>query len=134
MQIRRMRKPLFSRFADAIANGAGRPAATMLVSIAILAWLACGPWFHFGPKWELVISTGGTVVTLLMVFVIQHSQKNDSAALHIKLDEIISALGSADKQLLDLEKASPDYLEHVRTQYQDKARAARDGNEKEKPP
>jgi len=120
-------KPLFSRFADAIAEGASRPGATMAITIVIVLWAACGFWFHFSEKWQLVISTGGTVVTLLMVFVIQHSQKNDSSALHIKLDEIIRVMAKADNELLDLEKASQADLDDLRKSYHDKATEARGG-------
>ena len=122
-----MGKPLFSRFADAIAQGASRPGATMMITIVIVLWAGCGFWFHFSEKWQLVISTGGTVVTLLLVFVIQHSQKNDSSALHIKLDEIIRVLVKADNELLDLEKASQGDLDELRSSYHDKAAEARGG-------
>ena len=127
----RISKPLFSRIADAIAYGTSRPAATMLASLGIVVWVACGFYFKFDAKWQLAIGTLGTVITLLMVFVIQHSQENDSAALHIKLDEIIRVLADADNQLLDLEKASQDDLEELRQAYHDKAAAARCDAERE---
>jgi len=126
-----MSKPLFSRFADGIATGASRPSATILITVVILLWVVSGFWFKFSEKWQLVISTGGTVVTLLMVFVIQHSQKNDSAAFHIKLDEIIRALETADNALLDLEKSSQGHLDKVRSSYHDKAVEARDTSSRE---
>ena len=126
-----MGKPLFSRFADAIARGASRPSATMAVMVVILLWAVCGFWFHFGEKWQLAISTGGTVVTLLMVFVIQHSQKHDSSALHIKLDEVIRVLVKADNELLDLEKASQRDLDKLRNSYHEKATEARGGVSRE---
>lgn len=122
-----MSKPLFGRFADAVARGSSRPGATMGITLIILLWAVCGWWFNFSEKWQLVISTGGTVVTLLMVFVIQHSQKNDSAAQHIKLDEIIRVLVKADNELLDLEKASQGDLDKLRGTYHDKAAEARGG-------
>ncbi|HTH67846.1 MAG TPA: low affinity iron permease family protein, partial [Rhodanobacter sp.] len=79
----------FRHFAETTARNTGRPAAFLLAVLVVLVWAATGPLFHFGDTWQLVINTGTTIITFLMVFLIQNSQNRDSAALQIKLDELI---------------------------------------------
>lgn len=110
-------KSLFSRLANATSRGAGTPIASILAVSAVIVWAATGPWFHYGETWQLVINTGTTIVTFLMVFLIQHTQNCDSSAVHIKLDEIISTLKDADNAVLDLENADSDELDRLSAQY-----------------
>jgi low affinity Fe/Cu permease len=117
-----MKQSLFSRIANATARGAGKPVSTILAVTAVIVWAATGPWFHYGETWQLVINTGTTIITFLMVFLIQHTQNNDTAAMHIKLDEIIYVLKKADNSLLDLEHADPEELDRRQEAYA--ARAA----------
>lgn len=120
-----MRQSLFSRVANATARGAGKPVASILAVMAVVIWAATGPWFHFGETWQLVINTGTTIITFLMVFLIQHTQNTDTAAVHIKLDEIICVLNKADNSLLDLEHADIEELDRLRDAYAAKATAAK---------
>jgi low affinity Fe/Cu permease len=126
-----MSQSFFSRVANATARGVGKPAASILAVSAVGIWAVTGPWFHFGETWQLVINTGTTIITFLMVFLIQHTQNNDTAAVHIKLDEIICVLKKADNSLLDLEHADIEELDRLQDAYAAKASAARQGAEVE---
>ncbi len=106
----------FQRFAEAIARWSGRPAAFALATAVVVAWAATGPMFHFGDTWQLVINTGTTIVTFLMVFLIQNTQNRDSIALQIKLDELIRS-SDAHNALLDLEELDDAALERIRRNY-----------------
>jgi low affinity Fe/Cu permease len=90
-----------------------------------VAWAATGPLFGFNDTWQLVINTGTTIVTFLMVFLIQSTQNRDSEAIQVKLDEIIRAIGRAKNELLDLEELEESDLDRIRKEYLDLARAAR---------
>jgi low affinity Fe/Cu permease len=116
----------FSRFANWIAVAAGHPSAFVMAGMIILGWLLSGPVFAFSDTWQLFINTGTTIVTFLMVFLIQNTQNRDSAALHLKLDEIIRAAQGAHNALLDLEELSERDLIRLRDQYEELARAARE--------
>jgi low affinity Fe/Cu permease len=116
----------FNRFANATARLAGKPLATAMAVVLVLAWAASGPVFHYSENWQLVINTGTTIITFLMVFVIQHSQNCDSASLHIKLDEIISVLRQADDAMMDLSSLDPDELDKLQETYRVKAALARE--------
>jgi len=120
-----MSQSLFSRVANATARGAGKPVASILAVTAVVIWAVTGPWFDFGETWQLVINTGTTIITFLMVFLIQHTQNTDTAAVHIKLDEIICVLKKADNSLLDLEHADIEELDRLRDAYAAKATAAK---------
>src|SRR5262247_745445 len=96
-------KSSFTHFAKWTARVTGRPAAFIAALAVILAWGITGPLFGFSDTWQLVINTGTTIVTFLMVFLVQNTQNRDAKAIHLKLDELIRALGSARNRLLDLE-------------------------------
>ena len=106
----------FRRFAEATARQSGRPATFLAAVLIVAVWAASGPFFHFGDTWQLVINTGTTIITFLMVFLIQNSQNRDSAALQIKLDELIRAT-AAHNSLLDLEEVDEETLERIRENY-----------------
>src|SRR5690348_18294719 len=106
----------FRHFAETTARNTGRPAAFLLAVLVVLVWAATGPLFHFGDTWQLVINTGTTIITFLMVFLIQNSQNRDSAALQIKLDELIRST-AAHNSLLDLEDLDEETLERIRENY-----------------
>lgn len=115
----------FSRFARTMADWAGRP-QTFVTAVAIICiWAATGPLFGFDDTWQLIINTSTTIITFLMVFVIQNSQNRDSEALHVKLDELIRAIDAADNKLLNLEELDVGEIEKVRKQYRAYAAAAR---------
>jgi low affinity Fe/Cu permease len=115
----------FSRFANWIARASGHPAAFVLAAATIAVWLVSGPLFGFSDTWQLVINTGTTIVTFMMVFLIQNTQNRDGAALQLKLDELIRATQGAHNALLDLEELSERDLEKFRRRYLELAREAR---------
>jgi low affinity Fe/Cu permease len=115
----------FSRFAKWTAQASGHPTAFALAGGTIVAWLITGPAFGFSDTWQLVINTGTTIVTFLMVFLIQNTQNRDSAAVQLKLDEIIRALDGAHNALLDLEEMPERDLARFRGRYEELAREAR---------
>ena len=115
----------FSRLANWTARAIGHPAAFAIAAAVVLVWLVSGPIFGFSDTWQLVINTGTTIVTFLVVFLIQNTQNRDGAALQIKLDELIRAMEGAHNALLDLEELPEHDLERFRKQYQDLARKAR---------
>lgn len=108
-----------------IARATGRPAAFGLAAATILVWAFTGPLFGYSDTWQLVINTGTTIVTFLMVFLIQNSQNRDSEAMHLKLDEIIRSLSGAQNELLDLEDMEEEDLDKVRATYAALAEKAR---------
>ena len=118
-------KSRFGRFAKWTAHATGRPAAFVIAASVIVVWAVTGPIFHFSDTWQLVINTGTTIVTFLMVFLIQSTQNRDSEAMQVKLDEIIRAIGNAKNELLDLEELEEKDLDAIKKVYQDIARKAR---------
>jgi len=116
----------FTNFAKAISRATGRPAAFVAAGAVILVWIVTGPLFHFSDTWQLVINTGTTIVTFLMVFLIQNTQNRDSEALQIKLDELIRAHEGAHNALLDLEELEELELDRIRRTYSDLAKKARE--------
>jgi low affinity Fe/Cu permease len=107
----------FAKLARAVAFGAGQPASFLIASLVILIWGITGPIFHFSDTWQLVINTGTTIITFLMVFLIQNTQNRDSQAAQLKLDEIIRALEGAHTAILDLEELSDKEILEVRQRY-----------------
>jgi low affinity Fe/Cu permease len=127
---RRMRptKPhhWFTRFAQWTARTMGRPSSFAVAFIIIVIWGVSGPLFGFSDTWQLVINTGTTIVTFLMVFLIQNTQNRDSEAIQVKLDELIRVTSGAHVALLDLEELEADELDEIRKQYEDLAKRARE--------
>jgi low affinity Fe/Cu permease len=115
----------YSRFAKAAARFCGRPRVFTLAVGVIAIWILTGPIFGFSDTWQLVINTGTTIITFLMVFLIQNTQNRDTEAIQIKLDELIRATQGAHNALLDLEELEEDSLHAFRTKYQALASAAR---------
>jgi low affinity Fe/Cu permease len=109
--------PAFSRFAKWISINAGRPAAFLLAAFVIIAWAVTGPLFDYSDTWQLIINTGTTIVTFLMVFLIQNTQNRESQALHVKLDELIRAISGARNSLIDLDKLSDEELSRIQEHY-----------------
>ncbi|QWP75475.1 low affinity iron permease family protein [Lysobacter sp. K5869] len=116
----------FERGAKAASRFTGHPLCFGLAVLVVLVWVVSGPIFGFSDTWQLVINTGTTIVTFLMVFLIQNSQNRDAAAVQIKLDELIRATRAAENALLDLEELDEDSLERFRKRYEDLACKARD--------
>jgi low affinity Fe/Cu permease len=119
-------KSRFTRMAEATARGAGRPATFIAALAVIVIWAVLGPFFGYSDTWQLVINTGTTIVTFLMVFLIQNTQNRDSQAVQMKLDELIRANKGAQNSLLDLEEMEVEDLDKLRQQYEDLAKKARD--------
>jgi low affinity Fe/Cu permease len=115
----------FARFAQATARAAGRPATFAAAVAVIVIWAVSGPLFGFSDTWQLVINTGTTIVTFLMVFLIQNTQNRDSEAIQIKLDELLRSIDGAHLALLDLEELEEGDLDRIRKDYCELARRAR---------
>ncbi|ADH91247.1 protein of unknown function DUF1452 [Ancylobacter novellus DSM 506] len=120
-------RSFFTRFAQWVAVQAGKPTTFAGAAAIIVLWAISGPFFGFGDTWQLVINTSTTIITFLMVFVIQNSQNRDTAALHIKLDELIAKNDLTRNVLLDLEELDDGALEEIRGEYEALAQAERDG-------
>ena len=115
----------FTRTARSAARFTGRPLCFMLALATIVAWLASGPLFGFSDTWQLIINTGTTIITFLMVFLIQNTQNRDTEAMQIKLDELIRATKAAENSLLDLEEMDEESLDEYRRRYEELAELAR---------
>jgi low affinity Fe/Cu permease len=109
----------FSRFSKWVSRRAGHAASFALAILAIAVWAVTGPLFGFSDTWQLVINTGTTIVTFLMVFLIQNTQNRDSMALHLKMDEIIRAIDAADDELIRAEDESEEELGQLKERYRD---------------
>lgn len=120
-----MKKDIFVSFAEKVACYTGSPAAFVIAFSTIIVWIVSGPLFGFSDTWQLVINTGTTIITFLMVFLIQNTQNRDSHAVQLKLDELIRATDGAHTVLLDLEELSDEELEKIRDHYEDIAKEAR---------
>jgi low affinity Fe/Cu permease len=115
----------FGLFAKWTSRATGHPAAFVVALLVILGWAITGPVFGFSDTWQLVINTGTTIVTFLMVFLIQNTQNRDSIALQLKLDELIRATSGAHNALLDLEELTETDLVRIRAVYEGLARLAK---------
>ncbi len=116
----------YTRIAKRIAHWCGRPTTFLLAVATIVVWLVSGPLFGFSDTWQLVINTGTTIVTFLMVFLIQNTQNRDTAAIQLKLDELIRATEGAHNALLDLEELDEKMLADFLRRYERLAKTARD--------
>jgi low affinity Fe/Cu permease len=101
----------FSKFANATARLTGRPSAFIIATLTVIVWAATGPIFHYSDTWQLVINTGTTIITFLMVFLIQNTQNRDTMALQVKLDELIRATEGARNDLMGVEERSEEEIE-----------------------
>jgi low affinity Fe/Cu permease len=115
-----------NRAADVATTWLGSVWALALSVVLVVGWLVTGPLFGFSDTWQLVINTGTTIVTFLMVFLIQSTQNRDSEAVQVKLDEIIRAVGNAKNELLDLEELEEEDLDEIRETYMAMAKKARE--------
>ncbi len=104
---------VFDRFASSVTRGAGSPLAFTLAFITVVVWAAVGPLFHYSENWQLVINTGTTIITFLMVFLIQQSQNKDSVAVHLKLNELLAANRSASNRMIGIEDLDEQDLREV---------------------
>ncbi|HKY62948.1 MAG TPA: low affinity iron permease family protein [bacterium] len=120
-------KSLFARFANAAARKAGQPWAFSIAFGVILVWALSGFLFDFSDTWQLVINTSTTIITFLMVFLIQNTQNRDSEAMHLKLDELLRSHKNAHNALMDLEELDEESLDKLRDHYEELARKARAG-------
>jgi low affinity Fe/Cu permease len=124
----------FGTFARATSTYAGRPATFAVAVLVILAWACSGPLFDYSDTWQLVINTGTTIITFLMVFLIQNSQNRESEAVQIKLDELIRVQKKASNALLDLEDLSEEELDKLRAKFVKLAERQRQMSGKASPP
>jgi len=119
------KQSLFTRFAKETSRLAGRPATFMIAALVIVVWAVTGSLFDYSDTWQLVINTGTTIVTFLMVFLIQATQNRDTDALHLKLDEVIRALKGAKNSFINLEELDEDELLKLHEEYSRLAEDAR---------
>ena len=123
---------LFDKFASSVTRWAGSPAAFCAALLVVLVWGVLGPKFHYSENWQLVINTGTTIVTFLMVFLIQQSQNKDSVAVHLKLNELLAANRNASNRMIGIEELDEQDLREVATFYvRLAARAKAAGSRKE---
>jgi low affinity Fe/Cu permease len=109
---------MLERFSLKATEATGTSTAFILACLVIVVWIATGPLFHFSDTWQLVINTGTTIVTFLMVFLIQRSQNKDAQAIHLKLNEIVAALEGASNRLIDVEDLTEAEINTLHTHYQ----------------
>jgi low affinity Fe/Cu permease len=107
----------FRRFAHTVATASGSPIAFFMAALIIVVWAVTGPIFHFSNTWQLIINTGTTIITFLMVFLIQNTQNRDSQVMQLKLNELIRAVRSARNDLVDLEELSDEELHRLQEQF-----------------
>jgi len=109
---------MLERFSRKATEATGTSSAFILAVLVIVVWIVTGPLFHFSDTWQLVINTSTTIVTFLMVFLIQRSQNKDALAIHLKLNEIVAALDGASNRLIDVEDLTEDEIKTLHTHYQ----------------
>jgi low affinity Fe/Cu permease len=108
----------FQTFATKVSSWMGSRWSFLAAILIIIAWAVVGPYFHYSDTWQLVVNTATTIVTFLMVFVIQNSQNRDARAIHLKLDEIIRAIHPARNEMIDIEKLSDEELETLSKKFE----------------
>ncbi len=108
---------VFEKFSSVVTKAAGKPFAFIMAVLVIASWIITGPIFHYSDSWQLVINTGTTIITFLMVFVIQQTQNKESVALQLKLNELIAATSTASNRLIDVEDISAEELETLKKFY-----------------
>lgn len=106
----------FSRFATSTAKFSGRALAFMIALGSVLTWAICGPYFGFSPAWQMVINTGTTIVTFLMVFLVANTQNRDMTALQLKLDELLRAVEAASNQFIGIEEKAEAELDRLKAE------------------
>ena len=111
-------KEVFRKFSQAIAHATGTAWAFILAVAVLIVWAVTGPMFAFSDTWQLVINTGTTIVTFLMVFLIQNTQNRDAKAIHLKLDELLKGVTGARTRLVDLENLSDEELESLKEEFE----------------
>ena len=109
---------ILERFSRRVTEATGTSTAFVIALLVIIIWIVSGPLFHFSDTWQLVINTGTTIVTFLMVFLIQRSQNKDALAIHLKLNEIVAALEGASNRLIDVEDLSEAEIRTLHKHYQ----------------
>jgi len=120
---------IFDRIAERIAAWAGRPSAFILALAIIAVWAITGPLFRWSDTWQLVINTGTTIVTFLMVFLIQNSQNRDGAAMQAKLDEILRAIKEARSEFIGIEHLTDEQIARIRTALEQEVGVCEEGKE-----
>jgi low affinity Fe/Cu permease len=121
------RLPFFARMSNVVARLTGKPATFALCCLVIVVWGATGPLFHYSDTWQLIINTGTTIVTFLMVFLIQNTQNRDGAALQTKLDELIRATERARNELVAIERQPEEKVEEIREEIAGQAAGVHSG-------
>jgi low affinity Fe/Cu permease len=116
---------VFTRFAKWASRATGKPATFIGAVLIVVLWAITGPLFDFSDTWQLVINTGTTIITFLMVFLIQNTQNRDTEAMQIKLDELIRAVETAQNTMMDLEELDEKQLDNIRAKYEKMAEKAR---------
>ena len=119
---------LFTWFASRISSAAGQPLAFVLAFAIVVVWAATGPVFGYSDTWQLVVNTGTTIITFLMVFLIQNSQNRDAAAMQAKLDELLRAVRNARAQFIGIEHLTDTQIEEIRTALENEAGGRRGKN------
>jgi len=109
---------LFHRFANWVSSIVGSPWAFSAAVATVILWAVLGPRFHYSDTWQLVINTGTTIITFLMVFLIQHTQNRDAKAFHLKLDELLKGTKGARTRLVDLEEMSDEELDKLQKEFE----------------
>lgn len=120
------RQSLFTRFSKMTSSAAGKPVTFMLAVLIIVVWAVTGPVFHFSDTWQLVINTGTTIITFLMVFLIQNTQNRDALAVQLKLDELISSIKEARNEIIDVEDLGDKELQEKHDEMIDLAEHAKE--------
>jgi len=116
---------MLERFSRKVTEATGTSTAFIIALMVIVIWVVTGPLFHFSDTWQLVINTGTTIVTFLMVFLIQRSQNKDALAIHLKLNEIVAALEGASNRLIDVEDLTESEIKVLHTHYQELVKMAK---------